>query len=284
MYPDFLCIGAQKAGTTWLDLNLRHHPHIKMTPVKEIHFFDDPSIMPTITKVITERWWRILLKDPLQRFLKEGRKGDLQWFLRFFFLHRDENWYSSLFTPGVGQISGEITPGYATLKENIVARIQDLMPNLRIIYLLRNPILRTWSQTAMHFRDRGRKLEDVKDEQLDEFFKLDWVSRHSDYLRNLEKWEKYYPENQFFIGFIDQLAGNPRDFLRNIYNFLEVDSSQKVIPDNADKKIYSHQYSEIPTRFARYLAYEYYDTIERLHTRFANRYTADWLKFAEKFL
>lgn len=284
MYPNFLCIGAQKAGTTWLDLNFRHHPHIKMTPVKEIHYFDEPSTMPIITRVITDKWWRIRLKHPLWRSLKERRKEDLQWFLRFFFLPRNENWYSSLFTPGVGQISGEVTPGYASLNENMVARFHDLMPNLGIIYLLRNPILRTWSQAALHFRIRGRKLENVRDEELFETFGLDWVSRHSYYLRNLEKWEKFYPENQIFIGFFDQLSENPRDLLRNIYNFLEVDSSQNVIPDSADRKMNSGKYPEIPIRFSGYLAHKYYDQIKQLHTRFANRYTADWLEFAEKCL
>lgn len=38
--PDFLCIGAQKAGTTWLYENLRLHPDIYLTPRKELHYFD----------------------------------------------------------------------------------------------------------------------------------------------------------------------------------------------------------------------------------------------------
>ncbi|AHY45759.1 Hypothetical Protein RradSPS_0476 [Rubrobacter radiotolerans] len=40
MYPHFIGIGAQKAGTTWLDRNLECHPGIWMPPRKEIHYFD----------------------------------------------------------------------------------------------------------------------------------------------------------------------------------------------------------------------------------------------------
>ena len=36
----FVCVGAQKAGTTWLARVLEDHPEIFMTPVKEIHYFD----------------------------------------------------------------------------------------------------------------------------------------------------------------------------------------------------------------------------------------------------
>ena len=38
--PDFLCIGAQKSGTSWLDANLRFHPELWLPPAKELHYFD----------------------------------------------------------------------------------------------------------------------------------------------------------------------------------------------------------------------------------------------------
>jgi len=40
-YPDFLGIGAQKAGTTWLHLNLRRHPGVWLPPVKELQYFNE---------------------------------------------------------------------------------------------------------------------------------------------------------------------------------------------------------------------------------------------------
>ena len=41
MLPDFLGIGAQRSGTTWLYEQLRGHPQVVMSSKrKEIHFFD----------------------------------------------------------------------------------------------------------------------------------------------------------------------------------------------------------------------------------------------------
>lgn len=40
MYPDFLVIGAQKAGTSWLYRNLKYHKQVWLPPVKELHYFD----------------------------------------------------------------------------------------------------------------------------------------------------------------------------------------------------------------------------------------------------
>ena len=39
-HPDFLGIGGQKCGTTWLDRMLRHHPDVGLPRRKEVHFFD----------------------------------------------------------------------------------------------------------------------------------------------------------------------------------------------------------------------------------------------------
>lgn len=40
MIPNFLIIGAPRAGTTWMAENLRSHPQIYMPKEKELHFFD----------------------------------------------------------------------------------------------------------------------------------------------------------------------------------------------------------------------------------------------------
>ena len=49
MFPDFLCIGAQRSGTTWLYQNLRRHPEIWMPPAKEIHYFDEREMIRSLS-------------------------------------------------------------------------------------------------------------------------------------------------------------------------------------------------------------------------------------------
>src|SRR5436190_21080882 len=41
--PDFLCVGAQKGGTSWLYQQLAAHPDFWMPPIKELHYFDKLS-------------------------------------------------------------------------------------------------------------------------------------------------------------------------------------------------------------------------------------------------
>jgi sulfotransferase family protein len=304
MFPNFLCIGAQKAGTTWLYRNLDHHPDVWMPPVKEIHYFDRSSLpliihrchlthirmQGDVLRGLTKRTKPAREQPPVDNngILRTSQKPktiqNSLWGLRFLLLPRTDKWYESLFSPGVGRVTGDITPYYATLATDRVTHIYDLMPEAKIIYVLRNPIHRLWSQAAMHLCKGGfAGLATIGEEQTREFLEKQIPRRHSDYLRNLRTWS-IYPQQQFFIGFFDQLVQNPHSFLRDVYRFLDLDASEQSIPKTVSEKRNAGQYPAIPEHFARYLARQYYEQIKQLHRRFNNQYTAGWLDSANHYL
>lgn len=287
MFPDFLCIGAQKAGTTWLYQNIKQHPDVLMPPRKEIHYFDDILPLPLIMSIFNPKTFR-QRKVVIRRLLRPRNPTDTQnrhWYLRFLLLPRTDAWYASMFSPGKGQITGDITPTYASIKESRVARAKALMPNVKVIYQLRNPIHQAWSQTAMHFYHWwGQSLRTTKDEQIKRYLDRKSNSKDAHYVNNLRTWEKFFPRHQFHIAFFDQLVQNPRDFLQNTCHFLDLDASEQFIPQTVHKERNVGQYPAIPEHFARYLARLYYEQIEQLHRRFNNHYTASWLDSANRYL
>jgi hypothetical protein len=103
--PDFLLLGAQKAGTTALYEYLRRHPQITGPSWKEVSFFD--------------RHWA-----------------------------RGESWYRGNF-PNLartrGKLVGEASPSYV-LHPLAPQRVQELVPDARLIVLVRNPVDRAFSQ------------------------------------------------------------------------------------------------------------------------------------------
>lgn len=107
--PDFLVIGAQKCGTSWLREMLRQHPAVFM-PIRELHFFDKPDIYAN-----------------------------------------GPAWYARHFDDAApDQVVGEKTPAYLRLpiKPNIpegARRIHDLLPDAKLIAILRNPVHRAIS-------------------------------------------------------------------------------------------------------------------------------------------
>ncbi len=280
MLPDFLCIGAQKAGTTWLHHNLKDHPEVWLPPVKELHYFDYPHRTPLICKVAGSTRHHSRARAEVRQFLSVLTQPALRsWHRRFLFHPRDDRWYASLFAPAPEQISGEMTPGYATLSDSSVAHVHALFPDLKIILLLRNPIHRIWSAAAMHFSKRGyRSLDDVDVPRLLNYFRESGPRKRSDYLRTLDTWEAYFEPRQMFIGFFDQLEQAPGLLLKEICRFLAIDDAAVHTPEYVNEKLNARSYPQMPPGILEYLIRCYGDQIQQLHQRFSNEYTAAWLR------
>ncbi len=289
MFPDFLGIGAQKAGTTWLHHNLARHPQIWMPPTKELHYFDHdpPSLRRRLfAKPAHLATARQHLREQLLKSLRGAPDRDLGWALRYCLGCRSDAWYASLFPEEGEKKRGEICPGYARLSAEQVGHVHALMPRARIVYLLRNPLERTWSAVAMRFRKPrfGGDVGAASEEQLRAFMLGPKVARHGDYLANLAAWRSHYPEEQIFIGFFDRLREDPRTFLREILEFLGVDSSEEAIPEDVEERRNPGRDERPPEHLLRLLARHHHEQIRALHAHFANPWTERWLAEAERYL
>ncbi|MHC4949030.1 MAG: sulfotransferase family protein [Planctomycetota bacterium] len=180
--PDFLGIGAQKAGTTWLYENLRAHPGLFLPETKELHYFD---------------WaW----DEPLASYARH-------------------------FEPGRGRVTGEVTPGYSILPAARIRWIRRIMPDVRCLLLLRNPVDRAWSHAVKNLAEiPGRPVAAVPpDEWLDHFRRPGSV-RRGDYPAILGRWHAVFPAEQIHVAFFDDIAARPRDLLGAVFAFLGVET------------------------------------------------------------
>ena len=289
MYPDFLGIGAQKAGTTWLYHNLRAHPEIWMPPRKEIHYFDQIGeersnpVSGVLGRRPVDRQWRGQMSGWLRKHaLDEPSVDNLLWGFRYLRGTRNDDWYASLFEPGRGKLVGEITPSYSVLSEEAVAHVHGLMPEARIIFVMRNPIERVWSQTVMSF-DRSKKgsAGTMKSRKLLRRTKRNTSRLLTNYLRTLRKWSAYYPEEQIFVGFLEDVQLFPAQLLERIYEFLGVNTS--FTPQGLEKKVHSRSVGRIPTEVAASLARTHGDEIQSLDERFGG-YASFWAYCAEHLI
>ena len=289
MIPDFLVIGAQKAGTTWLDRNLRCHPGIWLPPEKEVHFFDLPPLLPffflLLAPIRPVRYWA---RNRMVRDFRQVRSGkkSLWWYVRCYFFLRTRRWYLSSFKPAPRQVAGEMTPRYAILSEAKVARVHALMPDAKIIYLLRDPLERLWSDLAMFNRRQfgGQGMQDTDAEVIQRYIVDSKLEASSRYINNLRCWEKFYPPEQIFIGFQEQIRDNPEQLLKDICQFLGIEPADEQTFTRARQRIHSHEYPGMPPAMGRFLAKRFIGDIEQLHQRFNNTYTAQWLAAARQYL
>lgn len=290
MYPHFIGIGAQKAGTTWLSRNLQMHPEIWMPPVKEVHYFDerieDPGnpasrlLQYVSGKRDRDRRWRRQVRRRTSRHLKDFSRQDVLWDLKYYAGKPDDRWYASLFEPGRGKTVGEITPAYSTLGPDAVAHAHSLAPDAKIILMLRNPIERAWSQAAMRFDKAGENAADAAgSERLRRLFEREGSRARTDYLRTLKNWGTYYQEDRIFVGFLEDVSFFPTELLRRVYGFLGVDPT--FTPRGVNEKVHVRSTGTMPTAVAVHLARSYSEEARRLAERF-DGYASFWLHCAQR--
>ncbi len=285
MLPDFLCIGAQKAGTTWLYHALRQHPQVVMPPIKEIHYFDRgkrPYVLDLLARnAPTRRRFLRWLRDGL----RSGRAGwrEALWNVRFFCLPRSDRWYVALFPRRDGLIAGDVTPGYARMGEAKVAQVQRLLPDAKIIYLLRDPIDRAWSQAAMYFRQYhgSTSIAAVAPDTLRRFLFDPYNLRNGDYHQTLTIWRRFFPQDRILVICHDEIEEDATGALRRIYDYLAIDSSSSIIPPNIGERIYTQPYPTIPADLAAALARHFCPSLLRLHEQVATPHTRRWLERAQ---
>jgi len=286
--PDFLCIGAEKAGTSWLDKNLRHHPDIWMPPLKELLYFYEIAVLKDTSlkaRLTSGHWiyreWRRLCKNNVRVSFAIKQSSEFMWWLKYLFGPRNDKWYVSLFRGGEGKVKGEITPTYSRLDDKGVQHVHRLLPDAGIIFIMRNPIERAWSHAVMNLASHtGRQLSDVSDHELYAHFNGEDSRKSGGYVATLDAWEKYYPAERMLIGFLDDIGADPGGFLMRIFHFLGVSEDGRYIPSSVGQKVFEGRTSVIPDRFAVYLSKIYYDDLCRLEHRFG-AHVSKWREQAQ---
>lgn len=296
LQPNFLGIGAGRAGITWLSENLREHPDIWMTPLKELCYFDRSTAYPSpsflasdklLSRVLGRgyhnRQSRSLLVKRFRANLRCPNWRRIKWDLRFLFGTYNDEWYASLFREGKGKVRGEITPSYSTLNSQDVRHIRNMMPGLKLIYILRNPIDRTWSHARRLARLQTRRGDLTSGVTVWKFVDAPGMALWADCVRTITTWLDHFPEKQFFIAYFDEIAQRPKTLLLKCFEFLDVEASETYITTKAFCRYNALRHEEIPADLKLYLSRKYYHQMKELSTMFGG-YTTSWMQEAERTL
>jgi hypothetical protein len=181
--PTFLVIGAMKGGTTALFQYLTAHPDVFMATPKELKFF------------IEARNWR-----------------------------QGIGWYESKFEPGAGaKARGEASPGYTMLPgfPGVPERIKQVVPDVKLIYVMRDPIERMISH-YYHRRSHRKESRSFHKAMRDRSYVA-----ASMYAYQLDAYLEHFPREQLLLLTSESLRDDRLTTLRRVFEFIDVD------PDHA---------------------------------------------------
>ena len=182
---NFLGIGAQKAGTTWLFENLKKHNEIAFPQGKEIHFWNNREKM------------------------SDDNVSD----------------YLSIFSGEESFKKGEITPAYAILEPEVIEEIYSINNTLRIFIVLRNPIERAWSSALMALKRAEMEFDEASDQWFIDHFNSSGSLRRGNYSECLRNWIGIFGREQVLIEWFDNIQKGPVEVLKRCSKHIGVDSS-----------------------------------------------------------
>jgi hypothetical protein len=235
--PNFLVIGLPKAGTTSVYFYLRQHPQVFMSPAKELEFFRFNGKQPQWNG--PQRYTELHFNDLPSRgkLITPQTEPGIWWGAT------PSTWEEYLqFFAGV---TTETAIGEATTSNffsaDACSNIQRLLPDVRLICILRQPVGRGFSQ----FQHARR----ISIEPLDDFvaaYRDCERRRHANwspflslyetrgwYTHSLQAYRSRFSQEQLRIYLYDDLCTNPIAMMQDIYRFLGVDPA--FIPDVSQK-------------------------------------------------
>lgn len=256
--PDFIGIGMERAGTSWLFTQLAFHPDIWVPSLKELHFFDviDPK-----AKYLTHRYSYHLksrIKQKFAPFLDMRHRPEFKknpywkgflWDYHYFTGQFNVDWYKRLFHSKFtgGKICGEITPAYSNLTPETIEIILDMNPDVKFLLVVRNPVDRLWSGVIHHFLHvKKKKFEAVSEEEILDFVKNSAAQNRSDLISILEVWQNNVPPENLLIQSFEDIKNNPEKLIKNTYGFLGVDRNFLPPSEMYKKKINSYTQGGFP--------------------------------------
>lgn len=223
--PDFICIGTQKAATSWLYSILRENPGIWLTPIKELHFFD---------RVLRSRELRIIgdrEKKVVRKRIREVRKSDVSAsdkddairYLKAILEFDDisDAWYEYIFSTPVanGRIKGEITPAYIDMPEENIAYMRSYLADTKLLLIVRSPLERMLSQLRMHVQ--RREATPGNDEDWSNLYKrLRKKEDRGHYSRGIPAFKQHFGEDQLLILPFGGVKSDPTGLISRIEAFL----------------------------------------------------------------
>lgn len=200
--PNFLLIGAPKAGTTSIAAYLNEHPDIFISKEKEPFY------------LISDTVKNISQNDPMFSIIM--KKARLTW---------DE--YLELFNDTNKKLRGEATVHYLYHYDTVIPNIKDKLGDIPIVIVLRNPVTRAFSNFSylnnVELNDFETSL-DLEDERKSRGWNSFWFYKSSgQYCTSVSAFLDNFTK-VYIVTYEDFRADNV-GFMQNIYSFLGADSN-----------------------------------------------------------
>ena len=241
----FLCVGAQKSGTTWLHKQLEDHPDIGFGELgsmrlKEVHYFNtihNGSLL--LIRRNVNRLKRVINNNQLileRYFLNKstGKNSDKN--IEKLLSPINDDWYMDLFNNNEKKYAADFSPEYALLPKEGFENIKKVSRNQKIIFLMRDPVSRSISAIQYFFQKKGIAPENITPDMLLEVSNKGFIVDFSRYEKTIALLRESFAEDQLKFIFFEDIMSDKQNSINEICSFLEI-QNVGYSHENAETKV-----------------------------------------------
>lgn len=238
-----LCLGAQKSGTTWLHKQLSSNNVFNFGKVKEY------DVLNNLNNVKMQDSAFILENSPAKLGSIESKDELIK------YMRNNINNYANYFeylsaVPSDTIFTGDFSPNYWNITSERIRLTKKLLESrgfhVKVIFLMRDPVERLWSQVRMLMNSENRPLiSGFLDENQAILYTLSqsYAESRSKYKSTIENIEDNFDSSDIFYGFFEKIFNHDEysklaSFLG--YKLLQPDSDKKVFPSPKINQINEH--------------------------------------------
>lgn len=179
--PHFIGIGAQKAATSWLFKMLSMHPDVYFPKGKEVAYWNG----------------KFDKRAHINSYLEAFRQGT---------------------AAALGGFSGDITPLYMLAAEKDIAFMRLVLPDVKLLFIARNPVERAISGSDFHMRFRGHQVSSY-----DNLLFSPFITNCGLYMKYLDNWLRHFPRESIHFIIQDDIKDDPRGIMRGVADHIGLD-------------------------------------------------------------
>ncbi|WP_425090447.1 sulfotransferase [Tropicimonas sp. S265A] len=223
--PEIVCIGAQKAATSWFYRVCQDRTDIWVPPFKEVHFFDHkfcPENRTWIQPALVRSVERAAARHSANATRVRGRPVDKA-YLAYLDSLLDTpafngTWYKRVFSRAPTSAKClDVTPEYCTLPPEGVAFVAKFLRDSRFIYILRDPAARAASQLRMNLS--RRKITPTTHADWMRHARDPVIANRGDYQTYIPRWRAHInPDKLLFLAYGD-IRDRPAEVMRRVEAF-----------------------------------------------------------------
>jgi hypothetical protein len=190
----------------------------------------------------------------------------------------DINWYLRAHIDGIGKIIGDATLTYSILPPSALSAIAAILPETKVIILLRDPVERflshlrhQWYYGEGDFYSFGRAYDQVDIGQWRRAACHPLIQLYSNYRLVVENMERAFGPDRVFIGLQEEIWQAPSAFLNRLTDFLGINPLQ-IDESQLRARVNDRVAKDLPDELAGHLYNDHRDLLERNYAFIEERF------------